>query len=129
MIIIYFHWVCGASVVGYFDDRSVLITGGGSLGRELIFQLLKSDVKEVRVLDNSEQQLYRCELQFHRDPRVSYLLGDVGDYDDVDMAVAYKEMTCEQAAREKGISKECYKKRFQRKTAALKDHIKKEGYI
>jgi len=50
-------------------------------------------------------------------------------YDDVDMAVACKEMTCEQAAREKGISRECYKKRFQRKTAALMDHIKREGYI
>ncbi|PQP35120.1 hypothetical protein C6A37_04195 [Desulfobacteraceae bacterium SEEP-SAG9] len=49
-------------------------------------------------------------------------------YDDVDMTVAYKEMTCEQAAKEKSISKDCYKKRFQRKTAALIDHLDKAGW-
>lgn len=49
-------------------------------------------------------------------------------YDDVDRAVAYKEMTCEEAAKKKDITKECYKKRFQRKTAALIEHLKREGY-
>lgn len=49
-------------------------------------------------------------------------------YDDVDMAVAYKEMTCEQAAKGKGISRECYKKRFRRKTAALTEHLYKAGW-
>jgi len=44
------------------------------------------------------------------------------------MAVACKEMTCEQAAKEKGISKECYKKRFQRKTAALIEHLNRAGW-
>ena len=70
-----------------FKDKIVLITGGGSLGMELVKALLKKDVNEIRIFDNSEQQLYKCELEFRRDPRVSYLLGDVGDYDAVEMAM------------------------------------------
>ena len=50
-------------------------------------------------------------------------------YDEVDMAVARKEMTCEQAAREKGVGRECYKKRYQRKTTALIEHLNREGWI
>lgn len=49
-------------------------------------------------------------------------------YDDVDLAVARKEMTCEQAAGERGTSRECYKKRFQRKTAALIEHLNRAGW-
>lgn len=70
-----------------FKDKVLLITGGGSLGTELIRVLLKKEVKGIRVFDNSEQQLYNCELEFRGDPRVSYLLGDVGDYDAVEMAL------------------------------------------
>jgi DNA-directed RNA polymerase specialized sigma24 family protein len=44
-------------------------------------------------------------------------------YDEVDMAVAMKEISYREAAEEKGISKECYKKRFQRKTEALKQQL------
>lgn len=49
-------------------------------------------------------------------------------YDDVDRAVAEKDMTCEEAAKEKNINRERYKKRFQRKTAALIEHLKREGW-
>lgn len=70
-----------------FKNKTLLITGGGSLGTELVKALLKEEVNEIRIFDNSEQQLYNCELKFYGDPRVSYLLGDVGDYDAVEMAL------------------------------------------
>jgi len=70
-----------------FKDKIILITGGGSLGTELVKSLLKKEIQEVRIFDNSEQQLYNCELEFHGDSRVSYLLGDVGDYDAIEMAL------------------------------------------
>ena len=70
-----------------FKNKILLITGGGSLGTELVKALLKKEVREIRIFDNSEQQLYNCELEFRKDSRVSYLLGDVGDYDAVEMAL------------------------------------------
>lgn len=71
----------------FFDEKKVLITGGGSLGRELVHQLLGRNINEVRILDVSEQQLHKCEIKFCQEPRVSYVLGDVGDYDAVEMAM------------------------------------------
>ncbi len=49
-------------------------------------------------------------------------------YDEVDTAVAMKEMSYKEAAEEKGISKECYKKRFQRKTKALTHKLVISGW-
>lgn len=71
----------------FLEDKTVLITGGGSLGRELIALLLDRGVHSIRVLDNSEQSLFKCECLFRRDGRVSYFLGDVGNYDDVELSM------------------------------------------
>lgn len=73
--------------MSFYKDKAILITGGGSLGRELVNLLLEQEVREVRIFDNSEQQLYRCELEFRSYPWVSYLLGDVGDLDVVEKAM------------------------------------------
>ncbi|HUS77215.1 MAG TPA: polysaccharide biosynthesis protein [Patescibacteria group bacterium] len=71
----------------FYKGKTCLITGGGSLGRELVTILIEREAREVRIFDNSEQQLYKCELEFRRDPQVSYLLGDVGDLDAVEKAM------------------------------------------
>jgi len=71
----------------FYKEKSVLITGGGTLGREIVKLLLEKGTKEIRIFDNAEQQLFKCELDFQNDPRVSYLLGDVCDLDAINMAL------------------------------------------
>lgn len=69
-----------------FKDKTVLVTGGGSLGTELVGLLLECNVHAVRVLDNSEHSLFQLEQKF-RNKRIRFLLGDVVDYDRVEFAM------------------------------------------
>lgn len=62
------------------DARKVLITGGtGSFGRAMIEHLLGLDtVESIRVFSRDETKQWDLREQL-RDPRVSYVLGDVRD--------------------------------------------------
>jgi len=65
----------------FLQNKNILITGGtGSLGRELVREVLKHDPKVVRVfdVDETEQFEFRHELKEHEDT-VRFLLGDVRD--------------------------------------------------
>jgi len=67
--------------------KTILITGGGTLGTELVEQLIKYDVHAIRVIDNSEQSLFKLQLKFGKESRLRYLLGDVTDYDRIEFAM------------------------------------------
>lgn len=82
----------------FYKDKICLVTGAGSLGHEFVTLLLERKAREVRIFDNSEQQLYKCELKFRRDPRVSYLLGDIGYLNDVEMVMPGIELVIHTAA-------------------------------
>ena len=61
----------------FFAGKTVLVTGGaGSIGRELVKNLLGTGVRSVRVLDNNETGLHDVALDFG-DPRLRLLLGDI----------------------------------------------------
>lgn len=63
------------------QNKNILITGGtGSLGCELVREVLKHDPKVVRVfdVDETEQFEFHHELKEHEDT-VRFLLGDVRD--------------------------------------------------
>ena len=65
----------------FLQNKNILITGGtGSLGRELVHEVLKHNPKVVRVfdVDETEQFEFRHELKEHEDT-VRFLLGDVRD--------------------------------------------------
>jgi UDP-N-acetylglucosamine 4,6-dehydratase len=63
----------------FFAKKRILVTGGtGSIGREIIAQLLKEDVGVVRVLSNDENSLFNMRMKFD-DERLRFLLGDVRD--------------------------------------------------
>jgi len=65
----------------FLHNKNILITGGtGSLGRELVREVLKHDPKVVRVfdVDETEQFEFHHELKEHEDT-VRFLLGDVRD--------------------------------------------------
>ena len=65
----------------FLQNKNILITGGtGSLGRELVREVLKHDPKVVRIfdVDETEQFEFHHELKEHEDT-VRFLLGDVRD--------------------------------------------------
>ncbi len=62
------------------ENSIILITGGtGSFGNTLTELLLKNNVKEIRIFsrDENKQDLMRKKLN---DPRLSFYIGDVRDY-------------------------------------------------
>ena len=59
-----------------------LITGNGSFANAMITRLLKTDVKEIRVLSRNEKNQVEGRL-LHKDHRVNYIIGDVRDYEAV----------------------------------------------
>lgn len=55
----------------FFSGAVVVVTGGaGSVGSELVKQLLDYDVSEVRSVDTNESALFEQEHQFHGDTRL-----------------------------------------------------------
>lgn len=69
--------------MSFFQDKTILVTGGtGSIGSEVVRQLLPLQPKTVRILsrDEHKQYLLERELGFRERFDVRYLLGDVRDY-------------------------------------------------
>lgn len=64
----------------YFRDQIILITGAaGSVGQELIRQLLPLQPAELRLLDNNESELFLLSERYRSYPNVNAYLGDVRD--------------------------------------------------
>ncbi len=69
-----------------FDNKTVLVIGSsGSWGTELISQLLKTNVKEIRGMARGEFMQVSLKRKFN-DPRLKIIIGDVRDYGKVDFA-------------------------------------------
>jgi len=60
-----------------FEGKTVLITGAGSLGRQLVRKLSRRKVT-VKCLDHSEQALFKLETEI---PYANFILRDVMKYD------------------------------------------------
>jgi FlaA1/EpsC-like NDP-sugar epimerase len=65
-----------------FRKKRVLITGAaGTIGRELIDQLLRTELLELCALDNNESEIFLLEQQYQKDARFHSYVGDVRDAD------------------------------------------------
>ena len=63
----------------YYRGKSILVTGGvGSIGKELVKNILKMDVGAIRVLDNNETGLFDLGQELRSD-KIRLLVGDVRD--------------------------------------------------
>lgn len=61
-----------------YSNSTVLISGGsGSIGSEIARQLLKMDIRQVRLFSNDENGLFEARAVLGRSPRITYALGDV----------------------------------------------------
>lgn len=82
----------------FFAHKRVLVTGGtGSIGREIVAQLLRHRVEVVRVLSNDENGLFNMQMEFD-DERLRYLLGDVRDDKRIRMATREIDLVFHAAA-------------------------------
>jgi len=72
--------IWGQAIDTFYRDKIVLITGAaGTVGQELVRQLIKLDPGEIRLLDNNESALYIMGTEYQDSGRVSPYLGDVRD--------------------------------------------------
>ncbi|MFC2136425.1 polysaccharide biosynthesis protein [Bacteroidota bacterium] len=70
-----------------FEEKDILVTGGcGSIGSEIVRQLLQYNPKRVRIFDNSEKEHFF--LKDKIDSKVTrHLVGDIRDRDRLDRAM------------------------------------------
>jgi len=65
-----------------FVNKTFLITGAcGTVGREIIRQLLNFYVKEIRALDNNETGVFFLMEKYKNNPSIKCFLGDIRDKD------------------------------------------------
>lgn len=70
-----------------FKNKVVLVTGGtGSIGSEIVRQLLKTDAAQIRVYSRDEHKQYELTHELGHDERLRYLIGDVRDKDRLEFA-------------------------------------------
>ena len=64
----------------FFEGKKMLVTGGtGTLGKEIVRQLLKFDPTVVRVFSRDEEKQFEMRQEFREDKRVRFLIGDIRD--------------------------------------------------
>lgn len=69
--------------MSFFNAKTILVTGaGGSIGSELVRELLLERPKKLVLFDNSELALYNVERR-NRRPCVEAILGDITEVTDV----------------------------------------------
>ena len=97
------------TTTSFFSDRRVAVTGAaGTVGEELVRQLLRCRVREVRALDNNESALFFMGETYREDNRFQPFLSDVRDgakmermFDGIDLvfhAAAFKHVPlCERS--------------------------------
>jgi len=63
-----------------FKDRIIVVTGGlGSIGEEIVNQLLTYGPAQVRIFDNRETELFYAREKYAKHDNVRFLQGDVRD--------------------------------------------------
>ena len=81
-------WYGGQMARGYFDGKTVLITGGtGSFGRACVTTLLeKHDVKAIRIFSRDELKQWEMRREFGDHRKLRFFIGDVRDFQRVKRA-------------------------------------------
>jgi len=76
--------------MNFFTNKTVLVTGGcGTVGREIVRQLLDHDPREIRVIDTNESEIFFLEQELmdyrrHNPESTTSSLCQIGDIRDAD---------------------------------------------
>ncbi|WP_430616226.1 hypothetical protein IGI71_001150 [Enterococcus sp. DIV1279b] len=70
-----------------FKDKSILVTGGtGSIGSELVRQLLNYEPKVIRIFSRSEEKQFYMQQELSEYKNIRFLIGDIRDSNRVNYA-------------------------------------------
>ena len=72
-----------------FKNKKILVTGGtGSIGSELVKKLLELEPRGIRILSRDESKQHDLMLELGKKcGKIRFLIGDIRDYDRVNMAM------------------------------------------
>jgi FlaA1/EpsC-like NDP-sugar epimerase len=71
-----------------FKGKKILITGGtGSIGQEIVREILKYEPEVVRILDVDETKQFELEQEYGDPENVRFLLGDIRDKERLSRAI------------------------------------------
>ena len=63
-----------------FENKTILITGGlGSIGSEIVEQLLNYNPKQIRIIDNRETELADMKEKYKEQENMRFFFGDIRD--------------------------------------------------
>ena len=72
----------------FYKDKIILVTGGcGSVGTEIVKQLLNYNPKRVRILDQNESGLFQLKEKLSSYKNTRYLVGNIRDKDRLRRAI------------------------------------------
>ncbi|MFH1539124.1 MAG: SDR family NAD(P)-dependent oxidoreductase [bacterium] len=79
----------GDNLKELFSGKSILVTGGtGSIGREIVRQLLQYDPEKIGIFGRNEYSLYLMTQRFREDQdKLKFFIGDVRDKERLEFAV------------------------------------------
>ena len=67
-----------------YKNKTIIITGaGGSIGSNIVFQILKTKFKKLILLDNSEFNLYNLSIKIEQKSNVDYYLTNFNNKNDI----------------------------------------------
>lgn len=70
-----------------FKNKILLITGGtGSFGNAVLNRFLNTDIKEIRIFSRDEKKQHDMRVELNN-PKVKFYIGNVRDYDSIEMAM------------------------------------------
>lgn len=71
-----------------FKGKNILVTGGtGSIGSEIVRQLLKHEPNVIRIFSRDESKQFDLQHEFSEYKNIRYLVGDIRDKDRITYAV------------------------------------------
>ena len=70
-----------------FTNKIILITGGtGSFGNAVLKRFLDTDIREIRIFSRDEKKQHDMRVALNN-PKVKFYIGDVRNYDSVEVAI------------------------------------------
>jgi UDP-N-acetylglucosamine 4,6-dehydratase/5-epimerase len=70
-----------------FTNKVLLITGGtGSFGNAVLKRFLNTEIKEIRIFSRDEKKQHDMRITLNN-PKVKFYIGDVRNYDSIEMAM------------------------------------------
>jgi UDP-glucose 4-epimerase len=84
--------------MGYFKDKTLLITGGtGSFGNKVLERFLGSDIKEIRIFSRDEKKQHDMRKKYSND-KIKFFIGDVRDFSSISDAMRGVDFVFQAAA-------------------------------